>query len=280
MGITIPRDFRAVVFTPPARVSHENVPGLLAAAEAAGLPKLKAHRILHLHQVEHIDSAALAGLMTIVQTALLHGTEFVVCEPPPILLSYLEIYDAEHLIDGHVISSKEDGTYETDLLFFVPPFVPHPAGRFDIYADGRVRSYEPDGDELREITPVDLSTHPPKAPARASRMAVGADRGDRGEIGASGYVWLRRHQCGCDATHTTFRQLHELHTWYRRQGFDIGAVELWASDVPAGVVTERLTFRDREHLEQFRTRLSTDESWQKFGAPTEGVGDEFYYQYA
>ncbi len=280
MAIAIPRDFNAVVLTPPARVDKDVVPKLLAAADAAGLPDFKGHRILHLHQVEHIDSSAVAGLMNIVQTARRHGMEFVACDPPPILRSYLEIYGAEHLIEDRVLSSASDGTYETDLVPFVPPFVPHAPGRFDIYRNGKVSSFEPDGDEMRELPPVDLSKHPPKAPTRANRMQVQDPAGERAELDASGYVWLRRHNCGCDATHRTFRSLHELHRWYAQKGFDFGGVELWASDIPAGMVTERLTFRDRSHLEQFRTLLKIDSSWKEIGAPTEHIEEEYYYQYA
>jgi anti-anti-sigma regulatory factor len=280
MAIIIPTDFNAVVMTPPARVDKDVVPKLLAAAEAAGLPDFKGHRILHLHQVEQIDSSAVAGLMTIVEAARHHGMEFVACDPPPILRSYLEIYGAEHLIDGRVLSSAADGTYQTDLLPFVPPFVPHPPGRMDIYRSGKVRSYEPERGDLRELPAVDLNRHPPKAPARASLMQVATPEGERTELGASAYVWLRRHMCGCDATHTTFRALYELHRWYAHKGFDFGGVELWASDVPAGMVTERLTFRDRSHLQQFHTLLKIDSSWKQIGAPTEHIEEEYYYQYA
>jgi anti-anti-sigma regulatory factor len=280
MAITIPRDFNAVVLTPPSRVDKDVVPRLLAAADAVGLATFKGHRILHLHQVEHLDSSAVAGLMRIVEAARKHGMEFVACDPPPILRSYLEIYGAEHLIEDRVLSSAADGTYETDLIPFVPPFVPHPQGRLDIYRNGKISSYEPASGDLRELPPVDLSTHPPKAPTRASRMAVQDPAGERAELNASGYVWLRRHNCGCDATHKTFRSLHELHRWYAHKGFDFGGVELWASDIPAGMVTERLTFRDRSHLEQFRTLLKIDRSWKEIGAPTEHIEEEYYYQYA
>jgi anti-anti-sigma regulatory factor len=279
MAIKIPLDFDAVVFTPPARVDHNVVPGLQAAVEAADLSKIRAHRIMYMNQVEYIDSAALVGLMTVIEVAQSHGMEFLACDPPPIVRSYLEIYGAAHLLDGRVLSADSDGTYKSDLLPFVPPFVPHEQGRFDVYSGGKVRSLELAGRELLEIPPVDLNRHAPKSPARAKRMAVKEPSGERAEIDASAYVMLRRHMCGCDATHTIFQQLHSLHRWYRRKGFDFGAVELWASDVPAGMVTERLTFRDRMHLEQFKTLLKIDQSWKQIGAPTDKFEEEFYYLY-
>ncbi|MBX3458648.1 MAG: STAS domain-containing protein [Planctomycetes bacterium] len=279
MPFTIPLDFDAVVLTPPARVDSSTVPAMLEAADRIGVPRMRAHRIMHMHQVEHIDSAAVAKLMDIIATARDHGKEFVACDPPPIVHSYLEIYGASHLLAGRVLSSDEDGTYSSDLLPFVPPFVPNPRGRLDIYKGGRVRSYEFRGDELEEIGAVDLARHPPKAPTRAHHMRV-ADSGRPVELEAGAYVMLRRHLCGCDATHSTFAQLHQLHQWYRRKGFDFKAVELWASDVPSGIVTERLTFRDRMHLDQFRTLLKIDESWKGISEAAHDPEEEFYYVYA
>ena len=87
------------------------------------------------------------------------------------------------------------------------------------------------------------------------------------------------HDCGCDATHAKFRQLHALHAWFRRKGFDFLAIELWASDVPAGRVTEKITFRDRPHFEQFVTLLKIDESWQELAAGNESAEEEYYYLY-
>lgn len=279
MPIVIPKDFEAVVFTPPASVDHHSVPQILEATERAGIQNLKAHRILHMHQVEHIDSAAVAGLLDIIRRATEFGKEFVACDPPPIVRSYLDIYGAAPLFEGRVLSSANDGTYQSDVLPFVPPFVPNPAGRFDIYKGGAVRSYELAGGELREIAPVDLNTHPPKVPTRALEMGVHAGAAVK-VIESTGYVMLRRHMCGCDATHKTFDTLHQLHGWYRSKGFDFGGVELWASDIPAGMVTERLTFRDRMHLEQFRTLLKIDESWKSISAPLHDVEEEYYYLYA
>lgn len=278
MPIVIPRDFEAVVFTPPARVDSSTVPAMLEATESIGVPRLRVHRIMHMHQVEHIDSAAVAKLMDIIRTATGHGKEFVACDPPPIVHSYLEIYGASHLLKGRVLSSSNDGTYSSEILPFVPPFVPNPRGRIDLYRGGSVRSYEFRGDQLEEVGAVDLSRHPPKAPTRAHHMRV-ADSGQAKELAASAYVMLRRHLCGCDATHSTFAQLHALHQWYIRKGFDFKGVELWASDVPSGMVTERLTFRDRMHLEQFRTLLKIDESWKGIGDAHGDAEEEFYYVY-
>lgn len=280
MTIRIPSDFAAVVFTPPARVDHDTVSALIEATESAGISKIKGHRILHMHQVEYIDSAAIAGLMRIAEIAAAHGAEFIACDPPPIVNSYLEIYGAEKMLSGHVLSSAQDGTYTSDLLPFVPPFVPHPLPRYDVYGKGKIQSFELRGDALHEIAPVDLSKHPPKPPARASRMAVRDERGKQAELGAAGYVLLRRHNCGCDATHSAFARLNDLHRWYRGKGFDFVGLELWAGDEPAGSVSERLTFRDRLHFDQFRTLLKIDGEWKEFTDPAVEVHEEKHFVYS
>ena len=205
--------------------------------------------------------------------------EFIACDPPPIVLSYLEIYGAERMLHGRVLSSAEDGTYMDGPLPFIPPFVPHKLPRYDVYRDGKIRSYELRRDVLHEITPVDLSKHPPKPPARASRMAVSDEQGRQSELGAGGYVLLRRHNCGCDATHSTFAGLHRLHRWYRGKGFDFQGLELWASDVPAGLVTERLAFRDRFHLDQFRTLLKIDTEWKQIAPAAADAQEELHFIY-
>jgi hypothetical protein len=225
-----------------------------------------------------VDSSAVAALLDLIRVAEGHKRQFLMCDPPPIVRSYLEIYGADHAVEGRVLSSANDGTYHSVLVPFVPPFVPNPKGRIDIYQDGKVRSYELGERELTKISPVDLNSHPPKAPTRASKMEVHEGQ-QREEIKATGYVHVRKHNCGCGATHTTFDKLHQLHGWFQGKGFDFRNIELWASDVPAGMVTEKMTFRDRMHFDQFQTLLKIDSDWKKIEAPMEHLEEEFYYVY-
>jgi anti-anti-sigma regulatory factor len=279
MTIRIPKDFEAVVFTPPSRVDHDLVSSLMNAVDNAGLPGVRGHRILHMQQVEHIDSAAIVGLMRIAEIAASHGTQFIACDPPPIVRSYLEIYGASYLLEGNVLSAGEDGSYVCDRLSFIPPFVPSAKPRFDVYRDGRVNSFELDRHGLREVAPVDFNRRVTRAKGRATQMVIAAKSGDLKELSAQGYVLIRRHACGCDATHSAFAQLHTLHDWYRRKGFDFVGIELLASDEPAGVVTERMTFRDRLHLDQFKALLKVDQAWKRLPAPVAEVHEETHYLY-
>ncbi|MBE7490868.1 MAG: STAS domain-containing protein [Planctomycetes bacterium] len=276
--ITVPRDFRGMVVTLPADMGATGTARLVTLADQADFEKFAGHRVLHLHQVERLDSSAVAALVELVQRVRQMGYEVALCEPPPVVRSYLEIYGAAALVDGSILSSRDDGTYESPLVPFVPPFVPEPRGRIDMYADGRVRSWLIGREELVETAPVNLAAHPPKVPARAGVMAVAAPQG-LAEIRAGHYVWVRRHLCGCDAEHTIFSRVHRLHQWYRRKGFDFLALELWASDQPAGIITEKLAFRDRGHFGQFETLLKVDTSWREH-APEGEHEDEFYYLYA
>ncbi|MCB9895299.1 MAG: STAS domain-containing protein [Planctomycetes bacterium] len=276
--IRIPADFKAVVMTPPARVDSSTVPLLQQFAKQQKLDTFDGHRIMHLHQVESIDSSAVAGLLDVIKTAEKYGKQFLMCDPPPIVRSYLELYGAAGAVEGRVLSSANDGTYKSVLLNFVPPFVPNPQGRMDIYEKGKPRSYEFGPRGLKEIAPVDLGSHPPKAPTRASRMEV-HEGNQRKEMKADGFVYVRKHNCGCGATHTTFDKLHQLHGWIKAKGFDFRDIELWASDIPAGIVTEKMTFRDRLHYEQFQTLLKIDSGWKSIEAPMEHLEEEYYYAY-
>lgn len=279
MGIEIPTDFRAIVATAPSRIDNTTVPKMLEGVEKLGLHELDGHRIFHMHQVHEMDTSAVAALLDMLTRAKKHGREFVICDPPPVVRSYLDIYGENTDLEGRILSSADDGTYHSDVIPFVPPYVPDGDGRIDIYADGKVTSYEFAPGGLTKVKPVNLDSHPPKAPTRAHRMAVAGEGGEYAEVKSRGYIHVRRHRCGCDVTHQTFKQLHALHAWFRHKGFDFQSVELWASDVPAGIVTEKLTFRDRMHYGQFETLLKVDSSWQEIGAPVEHSESEFYYIY-
>ncbi|MBZ0137176.1 MAG: STAS domain-containing protein [Planctomycetes bacterium] len=278
MPNTVPSDFNAIVITPPARVDSSTIPAIQVVSKRHKLADFVGHRILHMHQVETIDSAAVAGLIDLIGRADKAKRLVLICDPPPIVRSYLDVYGAAHLLEGRVLSSANDGTYTTELASFVPPFVPNPKGRFDIYRNGNAKSFELGAHGTKEIAPVDLSSFPPKAPTRANRMAVHDGDADA-EIKASGYVHVRKHNCGCDHTHVTFDKLHQLQAWFRNKGFDFQGLELWASDVPAGMVTEKMTFRDRMHFEQFQTLLKIDSGWKKIEAPMDDLEEEFYWKY-
>lgn len=278
MPISVPSDFNAVVMTLPAQVDNSTMPRIQQFVREHRLTEMQGHRIMHLHQVEQIDSSAVAALVDLSTRAEANRRLLLICDPPPIVRSYLDVYGAAKIMDGRVLSSANDGTYTTELASFVPPFVPSPAGRFDIYRDGKHRSFELTPHGAEEIAPIDLSRFPPKAPTRAHHMEVHEGE-KRAELAASGYVCVRKHMCGCDHTHVTFDRLHQLHAWFRNKGFDFQALELWASDIPAGMVTEKLTFRDRLHFEQFQTLLKIDSGWQKIEAPQEHTEEEFYWAY-
>jgi len=278
MPVKVPSDFNAIVMTPPARVDNAVMPIIQQFVKQYKLTDFDGHRIIHMHQVEQIDSSAVAALIDLVGKADKARRLFLMCDPPPIVRTYLDVYGAGHLMDGRVLSSANDGTYQTELLKFVPPFVPEPKGRFDLYTSGKVQSWSIGSRGIEEVTPVDLSTFPPKAPTRAHLMGV--HKGEKlAELKATGYVHVRKHLCGCDHTHVTFDKLHQLHAWFRNKGFDFQAIELWASDIPAGLVTERMTFRDRMHYDQFQTLLKVDSAWEKIEAPMEDLEEEFYWVY-
>jgi anti-anti-sigma factor len=277
--VTVPKDFRGVVVTLPANMGAGGVTQLQQLVAQARLDRFAGHRVLHLHQVAHLDSSAIAVLVGLVERVRKEGYEVALCEAPPVVRSYLDIYGANHLLDGAILSSDNDGMYESALVPFVPPFVPEPRGRIDRYENGSVQSWLFGNDELIETPSPDLAKHPPKAIARAQVMAIHAGEQLK-ELQAGAFVWVRRHMCGCSHTHTTFEGIHKLHDWYRRKAFDFVSLELWASDQPAGIVTEKLAFRDRAHHGQFETLLKIDTSWQGVASNGHAHEDEFYYLYA
>ncbi len=278
--LEIPKDFRGIVVTLPPDLGTAGIVQLQRLVEDAQLDDFKGHRILHLHQVKRLDSAAVATLVDMVDRVRKQGYEVALCEPPPVVRSYLDIYGANRLLQGSVLSSYSDGTYESELVPFVPPFVPEPKGRIDVYAGGKVRSFLM-GKELSPTSAVNLAGHPRKTIARASTMAVknGESAESIKELTAASFVLERRHMCGCSATHSTFDSIYKLHQWYRGKGFDFVSLELLASDEPAGIVTERLAFRDRGHHGQFETLLKIDTSWNQMARQGHEQQDEFYYQY-
>jgi ABC-type transporter Mla MlaB component len=281
--VTVPADFNAIVFTPPPHVHHEMVTAIQHAAFDAGLPELKGHRIVHMRQLESIDTAAVAGLMTIFDIASSHAMKFLICDPPPMVCSYLELYGAKKLLENSVVYSDESGMCTCDHLPFVPPFVPWPVMRFDAWQRGKCKSYELRKDRLHEIPPANLVPTAMPARTRATSMIVKKAQDDeevREEIAATGYVYLRRHECAEGETHLTFRRLYRLHGWYRDQGFDFAGLELLVGDHPAGVVIERFRFNDRAHHEQFQAWLNENRGWEDLPAPAGTCHEETCYLYA
>jgi len=276
--VEVPGDFSAVVVTLPADMGAGGITQLQQLTSDAKLDKFAGHRVLHLHQVTHLDSSGIAALVAMVERVRAGGFEVAICEPPPIVLSYLDIYRTKGLLDGALLSSDSEGMYESALVPFVPPFVPEPRGRIDQYSEGRAQSWIFGPDGLEPVPPPDLQRHPPKVPARAEVMAVRKGP-ELHELRAGAFVWIRRHMCGCTHEHTAFEALHKLHQWYRGKAFDFVALELWASDLPAGIVTEKLTFRDRSHYGQFETLLKVDTAWRDMGQTGHPLQDEYYYLY-
>lgn len=279
--LNVPHDFRAVVLTLPAAMDVQAIAALQRAVQEERLPELPGHRILHMHQVERADSSAVAALVEMLERVTATGYEVLVCEPPPVAQAYLELYGAHRLLRDRVLFSDADGRYQSPLVAFVPPFVASPGGRVDVYERGKARSFLLHAEGLRETAPVDLKRHAPKMAARTAAMLVREERtAVPHELKATALVLLRRHQCGCGATHELFARLHRLHQWYRGKGADLRALELWASDMPTGMVVERLVFRDRAHLDEFRTMLKVDTSWREVAPTGTSPDEELHYLYA
>lgn len=277
--LKIPDGYTAICNTVPAAMDSSWVPKLMAQIKEISLPDLKADRMLYANQITRVDSAAVAALMFMAEVAHGHGKEFLVCDPPPIMRSFLEVYGRLDLIEGRVLVAFADGRYESDRIGFVPPFVPDPAGRIDIYEDGVARSYRYGERHIEEIDPVDLSTHPAKASPAVSAMAVTGAAGERKAMEAKAYVHLRRYHCSCSVTHSTFEKLHNLQQWAKAKGFDFVDMELLAGEQPPGTITYRTQYRDKQHYDQYQILLKIDTSWQEI---VEGVGayeDEFHYVY-
>ncbi|MEE9311906.1 MAG: STAS domain-containing protein [Planctomycetota bacterium] len=276
--IKIPSDFNAVILTAPPEMTKDTLPKFLAMIEASGAKDSPGNRIFHFHQVEHVDSAAVAQLISVIGELGRRGLKLIICDPPPMVRSFFKIYGLTEKMDEIIVGSSKDGTYKYDGENFLPPFVPEPAGRIDIYKNGKAKSFRLGDRHVIPVDPVDLSSHPTKAPARAKVMMVQNDN-EQEELKSKAYVMLRNHACGCDHTHAIFDSIYSLHNWYRNKGFDFVDLKLWASDEPAGYIVEEVTFRDQQHFNQFKTMLKIDESWKKLLLKEEYVSDQFFYVY-
>lgn len=277
--VKIPSDFHAVVLTAPPVLTRDTLPKFLAMVESSGAKDSTGNRIFHFHQVEDVDSAAVAQLVSVIENLSSRGLKLIICDPPPMVRSLFKIYGLTEKMNEIIVGSSKDGTYKYDGKNFLPPFVPEPTGRIDIYKNGKAKSFHLGGKRVIPVDPVDLSTHPAKAPARAKSMMVQVDDKQEEELKSKAYVLLRNHACGCDHTHAIFGSIYNLHNWYREKGFDFIDLKLWASDEPAGYIVEEVTFRDRQHFNQFNTMLKIDSSWEKLLLKEEYVSDQFYYVY-
>ena len=275
----IPDGFSALCYTHSPVADASYIARHVEQTGHLGLNDLDTDRIVYANHIEKLDAALVARFVNGAERAQRQGRELLICDPPPIFRSYLEVYGHKGLLDGRVLVADENGRYTSDLVEFVPPFVPDSVGRIDVYEDGTHRSYRYGQRHLEEIEPVDLTRYVRKVTPAVSSMAVTGAAGEREAMEAKAYVHLRRYNCSCSVTHSTFDKLHTLQKWARAKGFDFVDMELMAGEQPSETITYRTEYRDRQHYDQYQTLLKIDTSWQKI---VEGVGafeDEFHYTY-
>lgn len=274
--IKAPADFDAVVITSPRDVSANTIPFIQALAEKLGLPRFRGHRILFASQIENCDSSAVAAMLTIMRSAQSMGHEFAICNPSPIVRRYLEIYGAATYLEGRVLYSDENGFFQSELLPFVPPYVPADRGRWDIYRRGQVQSMIPTAEGAIDIPPVNLNNYA----VAAYREVV--HRGGKTRVLArvqkqhEAFLQVRRYNFPPEMAASKLDALHRLHDWYRRKGFDFRGLFLWQHETQPGQLTCVLAFRDRSHFEQFQTLLKVDSDWKPLAAPLGEPQVEFH----
>lgn len=285
--LKIPADFTGVVITTRTRIDATTVPGIQAQVARSILPKAPGHRIMHCRQIEHIDSAAIAAVMGLLQAAQKVGGEFVICDPPPVALRLMEIYRTEAFFRERIVHSDERGQYRSGLVPFIPPFVPSPNGRYDVFTRGVHRSYEYGQHDLVEVAPCDYSKAvyaPPvwtaqqaygvrgpvavAAPAGAALGALGAARSKGTAMLAApatkGLVQTRRFAFPAAQTQPRLAALQRLQEWYRKNGLEFTRADIWQSENTPGLLVEALTFADRAQYDRFKARLANNDSWQVF----------------
>jgi anti-anti-sigma factor len=277
--IKVPADFNAVVITSPSEVSSATVAHIQATAEKLGLPRQRGHRILFASQVEYCDSSAVAAMMGIMQRAHQHGHEFVVCNPSPIVRRYLEIYGASSMIAGHILYANDQGFYETKLMPFVPPYVPALDGRWDIYTNGKVKSFVLTAEGAVDTPPVDLNQYAIPTIREVVRKSGKSRIMSRVPRVHEGLVVVRRFKFAPEEAATKLDVLHKLLDWYKSKGFDFRGVFLWQSEANHGEFSEVLSFRDRSHYDAFKTLLKVDTSWKDLNAKLGNVQPEIHMQF-
>ncbi|MCC6575652.1 MAG: hypothetical protein IT462_17870 [Planctomycetes bacterium] len=163
--VEVPRDFSAVVVTLPARADAATLPVMRAAAERFGVRDIHAHRIIHARQIEQLDSSSLATLFDLIEEVGKSGHEVIICDPPPALQKYIEVYHAQSALCKNFSLVDARGRHESKLIDFIPPFVPAPKGRVDIYTRGELKSFGFGPSELTPAPAVNLAEavlSPPK----------------------------------------------------------------------------------------------------------------------
>lgn len=278
-AIKIPSDYNAVVITVPREVSAATIAHIEALAEEIGLPRQRGHRILMASQVEFCDSSAVAAMMAIMRGAHDRGCEFAICNPAPIVRRYLEIYGSHALFSKHILYADDQGGYRTELMPFVPPYVPAPEGRWDVYENGKVRSMVPTARGVVKVAPVDLAQYALPATLEVVHKGGVTRRLSRVPRQHEGIVVVRRFRFAPDVAASKLDALHKLFDWYKSKGFDFRGVFLWQHEQTPGELTEVLSFKDRAHYDAFKTLLKVDTSWKTLNDPLGNVHPEVHMQF-
>jgi anti-anti-sigma factor len=66
---------------------------------------------LNLSQVERIDAAGIAALITIYCTSIESGTEFTVVDPSPHVLELLRIVGLDRILLGGIVGGHQPGSF-------------------------------------------------------------------------------------------------------------------------------------------------------------------------
>ena len=277
-ALDIPKDYRAVVLTGPPVIDNSTLPLMLEASEELGVPDLRGPRILNLRQVVRIDSAAIANFINIFSRVTGFGDELVLCDPPPVAMSYFEIYGALPIVRDRTVFADEEGEYHSGRISYIPPFVPEPRGRIDIYEKGDVRSYVFDRGQLRRTGKVDFSKRIRPAAVSARTMAVREPSGG-GELKAHAYLHTRFYDCGATDIHRVFEVVHRSNERLKQGGFGILDSEVLVRDGDHRCVIHIVRYKDREHYERVRDRIEADEQESGEYAPPACHRDEFHQVY-
>lgn len=278
-AIKIPADYSAVVITAPREVSAATIAHIQALADEIGLPRQKGHRVLVAPQVEFCDSSAVAAMLTIMRGAHERGCEFAICNPSPIVRRYLEIYGSAAMASKHILYADDQGFYQTDLMPFVPPYVPAPNGRWDIYERGKVRSMVLTPQGVLNIAPVDLNQYAVPATLETVHKGGVTRRLSRVARQHEGIVVVRRFRFAPEEAASRLDALHKLFDWYKSKGFDFRGVFLWQHEQTPGELTEVLSFRDRAHYDAFKTLLKVDTAWKSLNEKLGNVQPEIHMQF-
>lgn len=278
-SVAIPPDYDAVVITAPREVLASTIGLIQTLAEQIGLHRQRGHRVLFAPQVESCDSSAVAAMLRIMHGAHERGCEFAICNPSPIVRRYLEIYGGTTDLARHILYADERGMYRSPLMPFVPPYVPAPNGRWDVYERGKVRSMVPTPQGVVHVAPVDLSQYAVPAQVEVVNKGGITRRLVRVPRQHEGIVVVRRFKFAPDVAPAKLDALHKLLDWYKSKGFDFRGVFVWQHENAPGELTEVLSFRDRAHYDSFKTLLKVDDSWRPLNDRLGNVQPEVHTQF-